>query len=135
MIEHVTVIVGLPGSGKTSLAHSYEGVTVLDDFSLMMMDDSEAALSVLTGAGTPHVVITDVNGALSTSERMREFLHKHLGDVEVSIIAFENDPDAAWTNVCRRDDGRPITRAAINSLSRIYSPEMFSQDIRPIYRP
>jgi hypothetical protein len=53
--------------------------------------------------------------------------------ISINFISFENDPQAAWANVCRREDGRVISKAYVERLSKFYN-ECWDKD-HPVYRP
>lgn len=101
---NIICIVGLPGSGKTTLAKSLcmrEDV-VLDD--IKSLDDLNSGLRFCDRSGGK-VIITDPNFCLAET---REFAMKSLKYHTVNWIYFENDPVKCLNNVKHRNDGRPV---------------------------
>jgi ABC-type glutathione transport system ATPase component len=131
-MREVTFIVGLPGSGKTTLAKTMvsDGVTFIDDFCVAVKHGHAADL--LKDA-TDRLVITDPKACLVQPDTIREKLTHWGGECKVRFIAFENDVDACWDNVKARDDGRRISRQYLESLAKNYVPSEWGE-VRPVYK-
>ena len=129
MIE-VTVIVGLPGSGKTHLAERLrdDQTTVIDDLS---RDPSR--LERFVQHPTKKLIITDPTylSAEFIRKKMAEWIDRpHV----VQIIAFTNEPQQCFQNVRTRADGRDISYEYIKSLSLRYNPDQYDQ-VEPVFTP
>lgn len=100
----VICIVGLPGSGKTTIAKSmaYREDVLLDDIK-SLYDLSSALLFCSQSKGK--VIITDPNFCILENRKSAE---KILKNHEVKWLFFENDPVKCLNNVKYRNDGRPV---------------------------
>lgn len=114
--KEITVLVGLPGSGKTYYAHhnikknqrfiddikNFDEITKnIDKYDDFMISD-------------PHLCI-DKNVELA-----KEKLKTHFN--EIKFIYWENDIEKAWSNVQKRNDGRIIHKSFLKRLSSMYNP-------------
>lgn len=109
----VTLIAGLPGSGKTFLLRSMreEGATCIDDI---------RSLSDLPRQRVPWLAISDVNFCRQDARRSAEFeIARRFGPIDLEWIFFENDPDQCRTNAMARMDSRDV-HADIDVLCRLY---------------
>lgn len=111
----VICIVGLPGSGKTTLAYRMADdradVTVIDDIRSQESLPAPDAYAVLI-ITDPWFCMESVRVSAEATLRMRY-------GTAVEWIFFENDPAKALANVERRADGRLVT-GLIAQLSRYY---------------
>jgi hypothetical protein len=124
----VTVIVGLPGSGKSHLAETMAADYVLDDLSVFFT--GEIKIPINHG----HLIITDHRAGLAGPSSISDRIFEWFNSTDVTIIAFENDPEACWGNIQRRNDCRKISKSYLDSISKIYDLTKY-QDIRPVYKP
>lgn len=129
----VTMIIGMPGSGKTYLAkellHRHGGL-LIDDLS-QHVDEKYFAIFCNTRAS--RIFITDPWAAMRPPEKITEKLRGWFGDdIEVVFIAFENDVDACLANCVLRNDGRIISRNTLEMISRAYNTALYD-DVRPVY--
>lgn len=107
----ITLIIGLPGSGKTYLAYTICDVVIDDITSLAQLP-----------ADVDEFVITDVNFCdASMINRAENILYRWHADVEIERIYFENDSTKARKNVEYRNDGRKV-EGTIRRFERIYNP-------------
>jgi len=128
MSKSVTMVIGLPGSGKSHfLDHiktTYPESIVIDDI------------------GSPEELPDDFTGNLYISSPIfcktwksvsKKVHHKYPGTI-VRLRFFENDPDAAIRNVKYRNDGRSVSDLYIRFLSSQYEiPERIHT--LPIWNP
>lgn len=114
------LIVGLPGSGKTYYSRQLEG-TIFDDFK---------DLSLLTKDLQGKIVIIDPHFCgedwLLTAKHL---LRKRYPDCKIDVTYFENDLEACWANVQRRNDNRKISYSFVKSLSSDYFPPKNSRSV------
>lgn len=109
----VTLIAGLPGSGKTFLLRSMreDGSTCIDDI---------RGLSDLPEHRVPWLAVSDVNFCRQDVRNSAEFeIVRRFGPVDLEWIFFENDPEQCRSNVAERNDGRNV-HADIDALCRLY---------------
>lgn len=129
MIE-VTVIVGLPGSGKTHLAELLrdDETTVIDD-----MSRDPSRLERFVEHPTPKLIITDPTHV--GPELIRAKMAKWLDQPHsIHIIAFENQPEQCYRNTQMREDSREISHHSIVLMAERYHPELYDE-VRPVYVP
>lgn len=123
----VTLIAGLPGSGKTTKLQEMElaGAVTIDDIS---------DLSELPERPVEWLAVADVNFCIPHVRRAAEAeIARRYGLVEYEWMFFANDPDACHANAERRDDGRNVA-ADIAAMSRFYViPE--GEVAIPVFRP
>lgn len=121
------VIIGLPGSGKTTLAHEI-GVDEVYDDCLNDIHYKEKVLSSLEQG--KNVCITDPRFCIySTFERnIKTFDHLHGQQSSIKVYLFENDLEKCILNVqkrgLKRDDENLVKE--IQSFSKYYNLDQFS---------
>ena len=128
----ITVIIGLPGSGKTTLALKMvdDKTFLIDDFSL-----NKELVNDFLKTGLKNLVLTDPRLCITTKKRAETVLKTYLGDnIFISWIAFENDVESCWKNVQERKDGRIIGRHFLDSLSEKYTPFEFTDNPNPVFK-
>lgn len=127
----ITVIIGLPGSGKTRLALS---MVDLDTFMIDDLSLHPERMTLFAESPTPKLVITDPVAVAPNAIRSRlaQWLPDHAHTV--TIIAFTNEPDRCFENVIRRGDSRIIELVSIQKLSMRYQPELYDKVV-PVYVP
>lgn len=134
------IIIGLPGSGKTTLANrmalEIPNAIVLDDFSLNYGKDFRNCLEKIKGYRS--VIITDPSLCVFANRQMHIELNlelmfdKESDECTFSFIYFANDPDACIINA-RRDPKEGGTENYIKMLTQKYViPE--GADVRPVYK-
>jgi broad-specificity NMP kinase len=127
IVTDTVVIIGLPGSGKTTFAKTLGG-RLVDDAT----QNEDELMAALRSDGL--VVITDVNAVFSTHEAIVALIRKHRAG-DIWFICYENDPAACWLNLCERGDDK-ASRSGLTRMSMAYDVERFEPDmILPVYRP
>lgn len=120
MITKIILIVGLPGSGKTTYAKS-----IMTD-SHFLIDDPNRDRTLFDKAkisGKSIAIICDPLLITSDRERVMNFLRKKFDDgIDFDWIYFENDPHAAWHNhlIRNESDPRSINEKFHKQLSNNY---------------
>ncbi len=129
---NLIVLIGLPGSGKTYLgtllqAEMYQSI-FLDDLS------QNGGLEVLLQAADKeeNIILSDVNLCYEDIRSQAELLFlQYFPNHEVEWVYFENDPEACFENVRRRDDGREVGDT-IKMLTKVYKiPD--NVEVRKVY--
>lgn len=130
----ITVLVGLPGSGKTYLGNSLqnENRIYIDD---IRKDTLGSLRKLVEKQKFPDIIISDV-WLCEEKERnkCKAWLSWHAPDYEIEWIFFENSPDKCLENVKRRNangDCRKV-EGLIRQLTKEYViPE--GVEIKQIY--
>lgn len=120
----ITVIVGLPGSGKSTFALKLinDNNFLIDDFSL-----NRHLLEDFKKSGKKELVITDPLLCETTQERAEKKLKFFLKNENINFkwVLFENDLKNCWTNVFEREDNREISYNFVKELSKKYEENYF----------
>jgi hypothetical protein len=111
---NITLLVGLPASGKTWLGHK-----LTKDIGLFI-DDPKDLKWINNISNEEHLVIADSHFCKpKVIEKCIEVLETKLGKIEYEIIYFENDPVSCKVNVEYRNDKRKVNEF-IDLLSKVY---------------
>jgi AAA15 family ATPase/GTPase len=113
----ITIIVGLPGSGKTHLANSIQTTeTILDDF--FSLDEIWASVSK-----NQDLIICDPKLCFQKNRDKLTELFTDVPGVELKFMFFENDPIKAQRNVDHRalyGDVRKVS-SFIKMATKVYN--------------
>jgi predicted kinase len=114
------LIVGLPGSGKTFYSRQLEGI-VFDDINdlSVLKEDLQGKITIID----PHFCCADILA------RAKDILGKKYPNCKIDVTYFENDLEACWANVQRRNDNRKISYSFVKSLSSDYFPPKNSRGV------
>ena len=134
--KRITVIVGLPGSGK-----SYLGQHLAEKTGGLFVDnvDKNGGCEVIANAirdGVNYIVLADPNLCnRETQNNARKFLRFTAGHhgYGISWLYFENDVQKCLNNVAHRADGRDVN-GAVKLWSNLYHiPE--DADVLSVWQP
>lgn len=108
----ITLIIGLPGSGKTYLANTMSGY-IIDDIK-----------SIDQLINTDNIIIADVNFCNDrTLQSAISMLKSRYPSHKMQCIYFENAPDKCRKNIAHRNDGRNV-EGTVNRFEKIYNPPL-----------
>jgi hypothetical protein len=112
----IILLVGLPGSGKTTYGQSL-GFPFIDD--LIQNGGFDALHRIDPSVKT--LVVSDSGFIwLKATKIFLEVARAILPVTEVGYVVWENDPVTCYENVVRRNDGRIISKPAIEQMSKTY---------------
>jgi broad-specificity NMP kinase len=124
-MARLTLITGLPGSGKTMLAGE------LADYATHVVDDI-TDLGELPEDDGEDIIITDVNwcdpDVLRRAQTMLKLRYPHH---IMDVVYFRNEPEQCRRNVEYRNDGR-FVEGTIRRFAPIYNPP---KSAYPVWRP
>lgn len=109
----ITLVIGLPASGKTTYAKTLGGFLVDDPKSIKELPDF-----------VDHLVITDPNFCMDSvlNEALLKLYEKYdAHNVKIERIYFENDPIQCYKNAIARDS--KMVSKYIKLLSLTYKPD------------
>lgn len=137
-MAHLVLIVGLPGSGKTSYVRNLlEQENRFRDYRFF---DDPARQADLMESLERHVrsggdaLVTDVYLVDPKVRELAENKFKSWGASQIAWIFFANNPQACLANIARRQDGRTINSRAVLEMAKHYVIPAGSEVI-PVYRP
>jgi adenylate kinase family enzyme len=110
----ITILVGLPGSGKTTFGKDHD--CFIDDISIVGLNELRKAID----NKKEHILISDVFLCRSVARELAcRWFDEHAKGYELEWLYFENSPDKCKANVKKRNDGR-LVNDLIDSLSLEY---------------
>ena len=133
----VTMLVGLPGSGKTTYAKTLLDNAVLFDDPSASPKGLEALRKHIQEVGG-NIVVTDVYAIKRDVRALADEKLRGWGVAQIDWVFFENDPEACIVNIKRRNEQEPrfrlIPDGYVREASRQYEiPESFP--VVPVYKP
>lgn len=122
----LTFIIGLPGSGKTTLAHEISrkgNYRLFDDF--ITNYASGEFINSLTDFN--NIVVIDPRLCkIDIFEAIIKKISIIIPEEHIMIILYENDPDTCINNIKNREKNIKIQKklcSTVKSLSKVYNPE------------
>lgn len=120
-MNQLIILVALPGSGKSFYGNSLKKLlgtscNFIDDINnLNPLEDS-----------LKNFKTTIIADPLLTSDKTRKlsetYLKTYFPKVSIQWIFWENNPEDAWINIKKRNDGRIISQSFLKQLSSQYNP-------------
>lgn len=113
------VIVGLPGSGKTSLMEKFPNHKPYDDFIYSLCDGNllhDLRMNI-------PVVVSDPR--LCSIDNFENYIVKNFNTSNTSLILFKNDPTRCKINTLFRNPSKDFT-STINQYASAYVPSHYA---------
>lgn len=126
-LEKIIYIIGLPGSGKTTLGNKLiknkSSTFFLDDPSVSHKTQKPENFLKSIPRDTKTVILADPHLVVSTQEDLTALNKIVYPDCAVEFIYFENNPEACLANIQRRNkkDFRIISTGYMAFLSKTYA--------------
>ena len=138
-MTHVTLVVGLPGSGKTTWARAQVARAAQAGLNAQLLDDPRDAVSLVAAVEqaraqrVDHLFIVDPHlcGA-SALAAAKAWFERH--DLAMEVVHFANDPEQCVRNAASSDRQGKAVANAIRMWSRQYMPPASPPPL-PVYRP
>lgn len=122
MDHPVLIVIGLPGSGKTTWAKQLDGYEMYDDF-ITTYHNGKLLQALEAGK---KVCMTDPR--LCNPFTFKMYINVFLRIVkkdDIGLIVFENEPMICAENVMRRNDGKAEIARMVFMFSQDYTAETY----------
>lgn len=127
-MKTVHLIIGLPGSGKTTLANELleiHGGVLFDD-----VNNIENRDQVFAETSADTIIMTDPHLCLATPTNIMANLMKWFGeDIYLVSYLFIPDINQSLANIVARNDGRVINRYTIDKMAEGYNVAWMHQGL------
>jgi len=115
---NILFIVGLPGSGKTTLANMLK----VDNEDYYIINDPKNFNNDILPYLDRNLIITDPNLCFEKNRKSAvNAVNNNKKNVKIDWIFFENDPEACLNNVNNRGDESKKVDGFIKNLSQFYT--------------
>lgn len=120
MFKYITILIGLPGSGKTHYIREHRKISsvIFDDVTV-----NDPQFKNLKQCNSQIIMVSDPTFVYGTRESIELFFrNKIFPDQKLTFIFkyFENDLIKCWNNVKLRNDGREINWHIMKHMSLNY---------------
>jgi len=124
MDEQLIIIIGLPGSGKTTYAKGLLSYKMFDDF---MKDFYNGEVLKLL-KNKEKVCLNDPRLCdINHFNRYEKIFLNHIPKENIHLILFENNPAQCLKNITDRNDGRKGISEWITPLSAMYNLDNYKE--------
>lgn len=114
--SNILFIVGLPGSGKTTLANQ---INKDNDNKYLIIDDPKNFKTDILPYIHQNLIISDPNLCfLQNRKSAVDIIKKNNPNIKIDWIYFENNPEACLQNATRRNDKN--VKSFIKNLNQFY---------------
>ncbi|AEQ60465.1 hypothetical protein [Acanthamoeba polyphaga mimivirus] len=138
MDRQLIIVIGLPGSGKTHLCREISSLDssrqIVDDFigsfyngNITRLLSSECKLCI----NDPRLCLKNV------FKRFIKIFEQHIGQDNIYLILFENNPEQCKFNVQNRNDNRKGILEIVDQYSQRYDIATYSKydyEIRTVFK-
>lgn len=133
MNHKIVIIIGLPGSGKTTYANTLTNYLIFDDF-IRDFYNGEIIKFIKMGK---YVCLNDPRLCIMNvfNRYIKEIL-TFVSIKDIHLILFENNPDICLKNIDNRIDNRKGIKQSINQYSLYYdlnNYQKYSHTIKAVY--
>lgn len=143
------LVVGLPGSGKTSYAEKYKEQNNELSYKIFIYDDimsnyaNGLFLKKIIDCDHKIILLTDPRFCIkSVFDGFIKEVQKYVCDTNIDVVLFENDKEQCLLNVEIREKNNHKLKSIINSLDKFYnyydknyeSYKKFNCELLPVYK-
>ena len=137
MDKQLVIVIGLPGSGKTTICQkliSYHGYIIFDDF-LNNFYDGKILKKLKSGI---KICINDPRLCqYLIFEKYISILEQYVDHENIHLVIFENNPDQCIKNIFQRKDNKKGLKNTIIKYSQMYFINNYTRwnhEIITVYR-
>jgi adenylate kinase family enzyme len=125
-MKNIIFIIGLPGSGKTTLGKKLllekANAIFVDDPSVVLKSKNLSRLFLKAPEYVDTLIISDPHFVMHTQNELMSNMNNVYPDSSISFIYFENNPEQCFLNIQERNktDFRKISQGFLQFLSKEY---------------